>query len=94
MAQAAEAVEGQRRRLIEVREEYEERRRVLAERARELEHERRELRNAQGEFVSARAEHDERTRELVGRFIVVDEGAGPPARGGLVPRYPSPRPGR
>ncbi len=34
VAQAAEAVEGQRRRLIEVREEYEERRRVPAPRAR------------------------------------------------------------
>jgi hypothetical protein len=64
---AAEALDSQRRRLTEVREEYEERRRVLVERARELDQERRYMRLEQAELVGARAELEERAHELDAR---------------------------
>jgi chromosome segregation ATPase len=65
--QAVESYLSQSRRVEEVREEYEKRRRVLAERARELAHERRELRAAQAELVGARADLEERAHELDAR---------------------------
>jgi chromosome segregation ATPase len=64
LAAAVGAVEAQRQRLVEVRDEYEERRQTLTERARELEHELQLVRAAQQEVAAMRDSLEQRAREL------------------------------
>lgn len=100
IARVVDAVEAQRRQLVMVREEYEERRKALDVRGNELAQDRLHLRAAQAELNAAHADLEERERSLAereeprratvdGSTLVEQPGPVTPARPPAPPRRPA-----